>query len=136
MRLRLYFTDGAGSDVFGVDHLILVPESAIATTPSKISQAEAGFSTFIASTTETTKNISHDLTMETVQEGATTGTKTPAPGGSLSNKNIYMKPGKNNLLVWPSTVLIDRTDAATTAHVISHAATVSVIPKPQYELSR
>ena len=133
-KLVLAITDGAGSDTFAVDYLILVPSFAVCSSQTGVAQ-DATFPNFIGSTNETTKRIRSDLSCLTYQEGSGVS-KNGYPDGSLLKNRIMLGKGQNQVLIWPSDIVIDRTDAATTANALSHSCTVSVIPRPQYSLSR
>lgn len=127
VKLCLAFTDGGGSDVFGLDYLILVPAYGFLSSQTGVDQ-DSAFPSFVASTSETTKRIRDDLSTLCYQPGSSVS-RGSYPDASLCRNKIRLSNGENRMVVWPSDIVIDRTDAASTANALAYSGTVSVLPR-------
>ncbi|MCW2922268.1 MAG: hypothetical protein JWL76_2142 [Thermoleophilia bacterium] len=137
--LRLSFTNsGAATGSFGLDYVTVVPLRSIAS--SRRGFSASGVPLFIASTAETTKTVGIGTNGEVLGQPGTGGVvdwvngAAVTPDDGLLGEPIVLPPDGAELLVWPSSQVIDVTDSTAAGNVVTHVGTVQVTVQPRVAL--
>lgn len=128
--LRVAFANsGSATGNFGVDYLVVVPSRRCARTAS--GKSASVVPTFIASTAATTKIIDHDGSARILNPD---GSYTRDDG--VGGEPIRIPRGGATMLVWPTDVLVDLSDASASSSAKTHTADVQVSVTPRTHLLR
>jgi hypothetical protein len=128
--LRLAFANsGAATGTLGVDHLLVVPVRSCARSQSGDSSSLVPL--FLA-TTASTKRVEHDGSGWIVEADGIAMT----PDDGLGGSRLRIPRGGCELLVWPSTVVVDVTDSSTASMTATYTGAVVVDATPRYHLLR
>jgi hypothetical protein len=128
-KLRVDITNsGAATGTFGIDYLALLPARSHVRSAAGVSTTSA-FSSFVTSTSETRKRIDYQGRGWT-SNPASMVSRDEYPSSDVGGANIILPRDDCQLLVLPSSYIVDRTDSNTSGMQEEHSATIEVWPTP------
>lgn len=119
----------------GIDYLVFVPSRRSASNITGI--ANSDYTYFDQGSTTTSKSIHHDLSGWVVQYGDAGRVANEQPDAGLLGSQIVFDPNREmEVLVWPSDMLVDRTDANSSSHAEDYTAEMRFAVRPRHLINR